>query len=121
MTLEDRSQAMADKMAKQLRLRAGTLPDVAKKAGRKLPARHRAEAHQIAQAALLAGHPKLSRQVDQNAVAKAERSLGKFLDARNPRAERMGRFLDWLAAVAFVAVLIVLSVFFILLSRGYFE
>ena len=112
---------MADRMSAQLRVRGDSLSDVTERAGRKLPRHLRSDAAQLIEAEALTANPKLSRLVDERRLARAERRLNRFLDKQNPAAERRGEILDLVAKIAFVFVTVVLSVFFFLLWRGYFD
>lgn len=108
-------------MATQLRVRGHGLADVTERAGRKLPRHLRSDAAILIEAESLSANPKLARLVDDRRIAKAERRLNRFLDKQNPAAERRGEILDMIAKIAFVFVTVVLSVFFFLLWRGYFD
>ncbi|MCG6884890.1 MAG: hypothetical protein LJE62_14160 [Silicimonas sp.] len=121
MDVSDLADDLAATMARQLRLRGGSLADVAARAGRKLPHRLKAEVDVIAEAATLAEHPKLTHRIDAKRLKRAERKLRAFLDSQNPGAERRAEFLDRLAAVVFVIFVAVLAAFFLALSRGYFD
>lgn len=121
METSDRIDAMATKMAAQLRVRGDTLAEVASNAGRKLPRHLRREAETLIQAEAMAQHPKLARLVSDRQVRRAEKRLTRFLDKKNPRSERRGEILDRIAGIAFVLVVVVLGVFFYLISTGYFE
>ena len=121
MDTAERVEAMARKMSTQLRIRGDGLAEVAKRAGRKLPRRLRADADVLIQAGAMAEHPKLARMVDPRNLARAEKRLNRFLNKQNPAAERRGEILDFIARIAFVFVTVALSVFFFLLWRGYFD
>lgn len=121
MNLNETSQALAAKMAQQLRLRSGDLRDVAARAGRKLPKHLRADVDAILEAQEMAKHPKLMHHVDAVRVTKAEKRLNRFLDQQNPKAERRTEILDTIAKIAFVIFSVVLAVFLTLLWRGYFS
>ncbi|NND22926.1 MAG: hypothetical protein HKO14_12615 [Silicimonas sp.] len=121
MDTNDRTRAMAEKMAAQLRVRGDGLADVTEKAGRKLPRHLRRDAHVMIEAATMADHPKLARLVDEKQFRRAEKRLNRYLDRLNPAAERRGEILDLIAKIAFVFVTVVLAVFFFLLWRGYFN
>lgn len=121
MDIGERADALAEKMAAQLRVRGEGLADVAQKAGRRLPRHLRAEVERIVQAEEMARHPKLGRLVDERRIAKAEKKIARYLEKQNPASERWGEFLDLVAKIAFVFVVVVLSLFFWLLSRGYFD
>jgi hypothetical protein len=69
----------------------------------------------------MSANPKLARLVDKRRVARAEKRLSRFLEKQNPAAERRGEILDMIAKIAFIFVTVVLSVFFFLLWRGYFD
>lgn len=119
MDVAEIADKLASEMSQQLRVRAGTLADVAARAGRKLPRHLRAEAQVLIDAQTLAAHPKLSHRVDQKRLKKADRKLRAFLSKQDPRAERRAELLDRLAAIVFVVFVIVLAAFFLALSQGY--
>lgn len=119
--MNERIAALAEKMATQLRVRGSGLAEVTEKAGRKLPRHLRADAATLVEAGTMAAHPKLARLVDSRKLAKAEKRLNRFLDKQDPAKERRGEFLDLIAKIAFVFVTVVLSVFFFLIWRGYFD
>lgn len=121
MDVSEKAEELAAQMARQLRLRGGRLADVAGRAGRLLPRRLQSEVAYLVEAETLAQNPKLAYRVDPKRFARAERRLRRFLDAQDPAAARRGEILDRLAAVVFVLFVIVLGVFFLLLSRGYFD
>ena len=108
-------------MSAQLRVRGDGLSDVAEKAGRKLPRRLRPDVAKLIEAEAMSAHPKLARLVDERQFRRAEKRLNRFLEKQDPAAERRGEILDMIAKIAFVFVTIVLAVFFLLLSRGYFD
>ena len=119
--MHGKSDALAEKMAKQLRLRGEGLKDVAARAGRKLPKRLRTEVEAIVDAQQMAENPKLMHHVDPDRIKLAERKLNRFLDRQNPAVERRAEMLDALAIIAFVIFTAVLAVFLLLLWRGYFD
>jgi hypothetical protein len=121
MDIQERAAAMAEKMSTQLRVRGDGLADVTARAGRKLPKHLQREAATMIEALSMASHPRLSRLVDTRRVLAAEKRLNKFLEKQNPAAERRGEILDLVAKIAFVLVTVVLSVFFLLIWRGYFD
>ena len=90
-------------------------------AGRLLPRRLRGHVDTLVEAAACEAHPKHRARIDARAVAKAERALNQFLDSQNPALARWHGFLDWLAAIAFVVVTVVIALFFYLLNKGYFD
>lgn len=121
MDVHERSDALGEKMARQLRLRSGGLADVSARAGRKLPKHLRSEVEVILNAQRMATHPKLMHHVDASLITKAEKKLNRFLDKKDPKAERRTELLDTIAKIAFVIFSVVLAVFLTLLWRGYFN
>lgn len=108
-------------MAQQLRLKGETFSEVAARAGRKLPRRLRRDVQTLSEVEALADNPKLAHRLDERQITKAERRLRAFLDTLDPKAERRGEILDTIAKIAFVFVVVALSLFFYLISTGYFE
>ncbi len=121
MDVKERADALAELMSVQLRVRGDGLRDVTSRAGRRLPRHLRADAEGIADAVDQWGNPKLQRLVDEKAIVKSERKLRKLLENQDPRKVRRGEILDLLAKIAFVVLAVVLGVFFLLLSQGYFD
>lgn len=121
MDVSELADELAQTMARQLRLRNGRLAEVVGRAGSKLPRRLQADAQVIVEAETLSEHPRLSHRIDAKRLKQAERRLRAFLEKQDPRAERWAEFLDRLAAIVFILFAIVLAVFFLALSRGYFE
>ena len=79
-------------------VRAKTLAKALRKTGRRLPKRLRVEAGLIAQAEALGGNPKLLRQVDGVALARAEAAVVTWLDSVD-RAEQRRGFWIWVGAM----------------------
>ena len=121
MELHERTDLLADKMAQQLRLRSGTLADVAARAGRKLPKHLRNDVEVLLNAQRMSEHPKLMHHLDAAQFTKAEKKLNRFLDKQDPKAERHAEILDAVAKIAFVVFSIALAVFITLLWRGHFS
>ena len=121
MDVTQTTQALAERMSRQLRVKGDGLAEVTAHAGRKLPRRLRADAETLVRAQAMAQNPKLARLLDERQLRKAERRLSRYLDRQNPSAERRGQILDVVAKIAFVIFTIALIVFFTLLNRGYFE
>jgi hypothetical protein len=117
----ERTEALTRKLSAKLRVRGDTLADVAANAGRKLPRRIETDLKTMIEAESMARNPKLAHRIDQRRVRRSERKLNRFLDKLDPAAERRGEVLDGIAKIAFVFVVVVLSVFFTLIWRGYFD
>lgn len=109
---------LASTMARQLRLRSGSLADVTAQAGRKLPRHLKAEAEVLIEAETLAAHPKLAHRIDEKRLKKADRKLRAFLDKHDPKAERRAELLDRLAAIVFILFAVAVGLFFFALWQG---
>ena len=118
MDAKETADALAAHMSAQLRVRGEGLADVASRAGRRLPKRFRASVDTIIAAEEMQRHPKLERMVDPRRVRRADRKVRAFLDRQDPRKVRRGEILDVIAKIAFVFVVVVLSIFFFFLWRG---
>ncbi|MEO0380394.1 MAG: hypothetical protein AAF252_08985 [Pseudomonadota bacterium] len=79
-------------------VRAKTLAKALRKTGRRMPKRLRVEAGLIAQAEALGGNPKLLRQVDGVALARAEAAVVTWLDGVDRADQRRG-FWIWVGAM----------------------
>lgn len=119
MNVAELADDLAETMARQLRLRGGSLADVTDRAGRKLPRHLKAEADAIIEAEALAAHPKLGHRIDETRLKKADRKLRAYLDKQDPGAERRAEFLDRLAGIVFILFAVALGAFFLALSKGY--
>ncbi len=113
------TEDLAATMARQLRLRSGSLADVTARAGRKLPRHLKAEAEALIEAETLAENPKLAHRVDEKRLKQAERKLRAFLEKKDPTAERLAEFLDRLAGIVFILFAVAVAAFLFALSHGY--
>jgi len=114
----DRMAAELERLlAEKLGCESGTLSHRLAKAGRRLPARMRARGRVVAEAAALAGHPKLALRVDGARVAKAHAEVAAHLKAIDPGHRRRGLALSVAATVVFnlliFAVLLGLAIRFL--------
>lgn len=121
MDVRGKSNALADLMARQLRVRSGSLAGVAGRAGRKLPRKLRDAVQVIVAAEAQSEHPKFAHHVDEKRVLQAEKQIKQFLEKQDPAGERRAEFLDRLAAIVFILFSLVVALFFFLLWRGYFD
>ncbi len=87
-------------------------------AGRRLPRHVRREGAHIAEALVLAAHPKLSRQIDQRRIKRASRIVERYLLGIDPWARRRDIFLNWLAGLAFGLLVLVAIVLALMVQRG---
>lgn len=118
MNVGETSKSLAATMAKQLRVRGGSLEDVAARAGRRLPRHLRTEVAAIIEAEALMKHPKFAHRVDVKRLKTAEKKLLQFLGKQNPAKERWAEILDRIAGITFLVFLVVLTAFLFLLWRG---
>lgn len=114
----ERNAALARRMGEKLGVGKGSLGQVRRRAGRWLPRWLRRDADYLIEAEMLATHPKLRHLVDHQRVGRAEKRLRAHLDTRDPRKERMDRFLGQLAAFAFNVLLFAGLVIAFLWWRG---
>ena len=119
MDVRQRSDALADYMAAQLRVKGEGLAEVTSRAGRRLPKRLQSAAAKIIEAETLAAHPRTERLVDAREIRQAERRLRRFLDRQDPRKVRRDEILDGIAKIAFVIFVVGLFLFYLLVKRGY--
>ena len=119
MDVKATADALAARMATQLRVKGEGLAEVTAKAGRRLPRSLRSAAATVIEAEAMSDHPKLARLIDPRDIQKAERKLNRFLSRQNPKAARRNEVLDLIAKIAFVIFSIALAVFLFLLWRGY--
>lgn len=100
-----RSQELRDLLAARLSLKHGSLEERLRRAGRRLPARIRAQGQIVAEAEALSAHPKLARRIDASAVARAHAEVRDHLKAIDAAYLRRGAFLGVLGGLAFNALL----------------
>jgi len=106
-------------LAQKLAIRDVPLETGLRRAGRRLPRRMRAEGRVLVQAARLAGHPKLSRRIDQTRTLRAYERLSRHLTAIDPRDMRRGRILGVLGGLAFNLLLLGAALLALALWRGW--
>lgn len=97
--------ALAERAAELMRQRlgasAGDLPGALRQRGRRLPRPVRRAAQELAEAAALAGHPRLRQRLDRKRAEQAGARVLSYLEPLG-RAERRRRLaLSMLGSVAF--------------------
>lgn len=107
--MDRRCTELAELIGSQLRVGGRTLEQKLKRAGRLLPRWARRDAARIGEAARLAAHPRLARQIDPAALDKAEARLRRYLAAIDP-AERRKTVLLQLAGGIVLKLLLVSGV-----------
>lgn len=112
------SAALCALLAEKLSLRRGSLADRLRRAGRRLPARIRAQAQIVAEAEALSLHPKLARRIDRHGVSRAFAEVRDHLNGIDAGYLRRGALLGMLAGLAFNMLLFTALVLVVLRWRG---
>jgi len=105
-TVDARASRIQSALDGAFGVRAKTLAKALKRTGRRLPKRLHTEAQQIVAAQRLGGHPKLMRQVDGDALTRAEERVVTWLDGIDRADNRKGLWLGIAGAIAFNVLLI---------------
>ncbi|MCR9086051.1 MAG: hypothetical protein NXH97_04805 [Rhodobacteraceae bacterium] len=116
--LETRNATLAQKIADKLSIRGADLGAKMRRAGRRLPRRLRREGRYLVQAELLAGHPKLAKQIDPARVDAAYRDFDAHLDPIDPNDLWWGWTLGVLAGIVFNLLLFAALLIALLAWRG---
>lgn len=118
-SIAQKSDHLATLISERLGIHTGTgFEAKLRKAGRALPRWARRDGAVIVDAMALETHPKLARTINRKPVDRAIRNLTDHLESIDPFKRRMGRFLDFLALIALIAILIFGAVVTILVWRG---
>lgn len=112
------SAALCALLAEKLSLRRGSLADRLRRAGRRLPARIRAQAQIVAEAEALSLHPKLARRIDRQGVSRAFAEVRDHLAGIDAGYLRREALLGMLAGLAFNMLLFTALVLVVLRWRG---
>ena len=114
-----RSEHLAALLVERLGIHAGTgFEAKLAKAGRALPRWARRDGAVIVAAMALESHPKLAHRIERKPVDRALRNLEQYLEKIDPFKRRMGRFLDFLAMLAMIAIVVFGAIVTILVWRG---
>lgn len=105
-------------LADKLSLTHGGLEDRLRRAGRRLPARIRAQARIVTEAEALSVHPKLARRIDPDAVGRAFAEVRAHLRAIDAGYLRRGAWLGMLGGLAFNLLLFAVLALAFLRWRG---
>lgn len=117
-SLSDQMDRISALFEERMRIKGPDLRRQVYKAGRKLPRRVRRAAGNLLMVRDLIGHPKLSRQINESALRRDAALILEHLEAIDPRQERIGRILAFLAKVSTVLILGFVLVVWYLWSRG---
>ena len=100
------AQDLCALLDEKLSLRRGPLQTRLSRAGRRLPARIRAQAQLVVEAETLAAHPKLALRIDRDRVACAHAEVRAHLRSIDPADRRRGAILGLLGGLAFNLLLL---------------
>lgn len=106
--IRELADEVAALMAQRLggRAEAVDLPRMVRRKGAALPRRLRGQAEWLAEAAVLAGHPRINRQLDHGRAQAAHRALTRYL-RRFGEGQRLAHGALDIAARVMVALLVV--------------
>ena len=116
--IEARAEEIGGLLRQKARLRGRSLETQMARARRALPRRLRRDGARLAQAAQMAGHPKLARQIDLPAVEASYDRLKAHLGGIDPKARRRRAWLDAAALVALVVLVAGAGAVWWLVSTG---
>ncbi|WP_299351484.1 hypothetical protein [uncultured Shimia sp.] len=112
--IDDLTQLAGEKFG----FKAKSLARAMKKIGRRLPPRAHKQAAILIEAEDRAGHPKLSRMLDAQAIDRAFGTLEAALKQIDPADRRKGMVLSTLGMVSFNLIVVFVIVMAVLLWRG---
>ena len=119
MTIEDTPAArLSALMEERLGLRGPDLERQLRKAGRRLPRHIRRDGETVVMAERLAAHPKLARQIDRAALARADDRMTRHLEAIDPKEARRTRLINMAALIAAQILVIAVALVAVLAWRG---
>lgn len=113
-----KAQALRAMIEKQMGVRAPSLEDAVRHAGRRLPRRLRKQAVLWVEAETWAAHPKLARRIDGPPLELAYQDLKTHLQQLDPVKERRTRRLNVLAGIVLNLLLFGALFVALLLWRG---
>ena len=125
--MRDDVQRMADEVAGLIAsrfggARRGTRPDLGtmlRRRGAALPRRLRREALRLAEADRLANQPRVARQLDSTAAARAHAALTQHLRPLGAVSRWQGRIGGVTAAVVFGLLLVAMLALWLMVRQGY--
>lgn len=117
--MEKKSAHLRRQFEAKLGVRASTLQQALRKAGRQLPRQLRRDGAFLAKAEGLAGHPKLARMIDADEVSRAYGAIDGHLRTIDAADARKGRILGVLGSIAFNLLMLMVALIIFLWWRGY--
>ncbi|WP_102109454.1 hypothetical protein [Oceaniglobus roseus] len=119
MTPKEQAQEIADLIGARLGVGGTGLETKLRRAGRLLPRRIRREAEQLAQAARLAEHPRLAKQLHLMDHDRAYRDCKRFLEGIDGSERIVRALLGFVTTNAFNVLVIGALLIALLLWRGF--
>lgn len=117
-SVEEIAASVEALLEKQMGVGGHGLRAKVKRAGRRLPRSVRRDAMLIAEAQPLAGHPKLSKQVDLPRMEAAERRIAAYLRGYDLADKRKGAVLGLLGSLSFNLLAVGALLVVVLVWRG---
>lgn len=114
-----KSAALQALMEEKYRFRSRDLAQALRKAGRRLPRRHRKQVKAVIEARKLEAHPKLAVQIDEKPLIRGMSEVMAYLRALDVAAERRDRMLNLAALIAFYVLVVLVAFVTWLWWRGY--
>jgi hypothetical protein len=114
-----KTQALQRQIKIKLGVSARDLEQALRRAGRRLPRRVRAQGARLVAAQKLAGHPKLVRQIDAQALTQAYDDVSGHLMAIDLADRRKARILGLAGAIALNLLIVMVAFLVWLWWRGY--
>ena len=117
--IQAQAQTILSELETRLRIKGRSLPHAARKAKHLLPRQVYRDIGAVADAAKVAGHPKLAvTQNSAKALDAAQRVLA-HLQAIDPADRRKGAILGWLGGVSFNLIVLFVLLLVVLIWRGF--
>ncbi len=117
-SLPEMSGGLSQLLTDKLGVRKGSLDYQVARVGRRLPARIRAEAAEIAEAERLAANPKMARRIDPSRLARSYDDVARHLATIDPTERRTAFLFRLIATIAFNLLAVVAILIVVLRWRG---
>lgn len=116
--IERQTEAISKLIEDRLGIRARSLDNQVRRAGRLLPAAIRRDAQFLVQARFMLQNPKLARMNDPTRCDQASRNVTGFLQTIDPKLRRSNRRFSMAAAIALNLLVVMALVVVVLRWRG---
>ncbi len=105
--------------AERIGARGRNFAQAVRRAGRRLPRKHRAAAATLVDAERMAANPRLARLIDAGQIERAVQDLETWLATQDPRERRKTAIINWAALIGFYVLATAGLVIAFLVWRGY--